>query len=87
VGFLIMAGAVRDIDWSDFTIAVPAFLTMLLMPFTYSITNGIGAGFIAYCVIKLVRGKGATVPAMMYAAAVAFVIYFVLPLVQRLLAA
>ncbi len=49
------------------------------MPFTYSITNGIGAGFIAYCFIKLVRGRGAEVHPMMYAAAAAFVVYFALP--------
>jgi AGZA family xanthine/uracil permease-like MFS transporter len=54
------------------------------MPFTYSITNGIGAGFIAYCFIKLVRGKGREVAPMMYVAALAFVVYFVLPLIQRL---
>jgi AGZA family xanthine/uracil permease-like MFS transporter len=86
VGYL-MSRVVRDIPFDDFEEGFPALLTLAVMPFTYSITNGIGAGFIAYCVIKLVRGKGATVPAMMYAAAVAFVIYFVLPLVQRLLAA
>ena len=86
VGYL-MSRVVRDIPFDDFEEGFPALLTLAVMPFTYSITNGIGAGFIAYCVIKLVRGKGATVPAMMYAAAVAFVIYFGLPLVQRLLAA
>jgi AGZA family xanthine/uracil permease-like MFS transporter len=86
VGYL-MSRVVRDIPFDDFEEGFPALLTLAVMPFTYSITNGIGAGFIAYCVIKLVRGKGATVPAMMYAAAVAFVIYFVLPLLQRLLAA
>jgi len=86
VGYL-MSRVVRDIPFDDFEEGFPALLTLAVMPFTYSITNGIGAGFIAYCVIKLVRGKGATVPAMMYAAAVAFVIYFGLPLVQRLLGA
>jgi adenine/guanine/hypoxanthine permease len=55
-----------------------------VMPFTYSITNGIGAGFVAYCFIKLVRGKGDQVAPMMYGAALAFVVYFVLPLIQRL---
>jgi AGZA family xanthine/uracil permease-like MFS transporter len=56
-----------------------------MMAFTYSITNGIGAGFVSYCFIKLVRGRGREVAPMMYAAALAFVIYFALPLIQRLL--
>jgi AGZA family xanthine/uracil permease-like MFS transporter len=86
VGYL-MSRVVRDIPFGDFEEGFPALLTLAVMPFTYSITNGIGAGFIAYCFIKLVRGKGGEVPAMMYAAALAFVIYFVLPLIQRLLSA
>ncbi|MEA2498099.1 MAG: adenine/guanine/hypoxanthine permease, partial [Actinomycetota bacterium] len=53
-----------------------AFLTIVVMPFTYSITNGIGAGFVSYVFIKLSRGKGADVKPMMYVAAAAFVIYF-----------
>jgi AGZA family xanthine/uracil permease-like MFS transporter len=56
-----------------------------MMAFTYSITNGIGAGFVSYCFIKLVRGRGGEVAPMMYAATLAFVIYFALPLIQRLL--
>jgi AGZA family xanthine/uracil permease-like MFS transporter len=86
VGFLLMR-QVADIDWADPAIAIPAFLTIVLMPFSFSITNGIGAGFIAYCFIKLVRGKGAQVPVMMYVAALAFAIYFALPLIQRLIGA
>ncbi|NUP68774.1 MAG: NCS2 family permease, partial [Nonomuraea sp.] len=50
VGFLILAGSVKEIDWADYTIAVPAFVTMVMMPFTYSITNGIGMGFITFVV-------------------------------------
>ena len=49
------------------------------MPFTYSITNGIGAGFIAFCLIKLVRGRGGDVHPMMYGTALAFVVYFASP--------
>ena len=58
VGFLMMQ-QVRGIDWDDLEIAIPAFLTIVLMPFTYSISVGIGAGFLAYVLIKLVRGKAA----------------------------
>jgi AGZA family xanthine/uracil permease-like MFS transporter len=86
VGYL-MSRVVRDIPFGDLEDGFPALLTLAVMPFTYSITNGIGAGFIAYCFIKLVRGKGGSVPAMMYAAALAFVIYFALPLIQGLLSA
>ena len=84
VGYL-MIRVVRDIPFGDFDEGFPALLTLAVMPFTYSITNGIGAGFIAYCFVKLVRGKGSEVAPMMYGSALAFVVYFVLPLIQRLL--
>lgn len=79
VGFLILAGSVRDIDWSDFTIAVPAFLAMVMMPFTYSITNGIGIGFVSFCVLRLATGRGREVPAAMYAVSAIFVFYYAMP--------
>ncbi|MEU3184540.1 NCS2 family permease [Streptomyces sp. NPDC006923] len=79
VGFLILAGSVRDIDWSDYTIAAPAFLTMVAMPFTYSITNGIGIGFIAFCVLRTAAGRGREVPVAMYAVAAAFVFFYAMP--------
>ncbi|GAA1845963.1 NCS2 family permease [Asanoa iriomotensis] len=75
VGFLMMT-AVRSIDWTDYEIAVPAFLTIVLMPFTYSISNGIGAGIIAYAVVKLARGKAREVHPLLYAVAALFVVYF-----------
>ena len=75
VGFLMITH-VREIDWDDLELAIPAFLTIVLMPFTYSITNGIGAGFVAYVFIKLARGKAAEVRPMMYVAAAAFLVYF-----------
>lgn len=79
VGFLIMAGSVRDIDWNDFTIAVPAFLAMVMMPFTYSITNGIGIGFVAFSVLRLATGRGREVPGAMYAVSAVFVFYYAMP--------
>ncbi|MGY2701746.1 NCS2 family permease [Nocardioides sp. HB32] len=75
VGFLMMQ-QVRGIDWEDLEIAIPAFLTIVLMPFTYSITVGIGAGFIAYVFIKLVRGKAAGIHPLMWVVAAMFVLYF-----------
>ncbi|MFI7454056.1 NCS2 family permease [Nonomuraea sp. NPDC049714] len=77
VGFLMMT-AIRDIDWTDYEIAIPAFLTIVLMPFTYSISNGIGAGFISYVLIKVVRGKAKEIHPLMWGVAVLFVVYFAL---------
>ncbi|MGW0900346.1 solute carrier family 23 protein, partial [Streptomyces goshikiensis] len=79
VGFLILAGSVRDIDWDDLTIAVPAFLAMVMMPFTYSITNGIGIGFISFCVLRLATGRGRDVPVAMYVVSAVFVFYYAMP--------
>ena len=56
VGVLMM-GSVKDIDWSDASVSVPAFLTMAMMPFTYNISYGIAFGLISYLVIKLFSGK------------------------------
>ena len=75
VGFLMMT-AVRTIDWSDYEIALPAFLTIVLMPFTYSISNGLGAGIIAYVVIKMAKGKFREVHPLLYGVAALFVVYF-----------
>ncbi len=75
VGFLMMQ-QVKGIDWDDLEIAIPAFLTIVLMPFTYSITVGIGAGFVTYVFIKLVRGKVATIHPLMWVVAALFVVYF-----------
>ena len=75
VGVLMM-GQVRRIDFSDFTIALPAFLTIVLMPFTYSITNGIGAGFISYVVLKVAVGRPRDVHPLMWAVSLLFAVYF-----------
>lgn len=75
VGFLMMQ-QVKGIDWDDLEIAIPAFLTIVLMPFTYSISAGIGAGFLAYVLVKLVRGRAAQVHPLMWVVAALFVLYF-----------
>jgi adenine/guanine/hypoxanthine permease len=82
VGFYMM-GVVREIGWDDYDDAIPAFVTMLVMPFTWSITNGIGAGFVAYVAIRLLNGRGRQVHWMLYLATGAFVLYFLLPLLER----
>jgi AGZA family xanthine/uracil permease-like MFS transporter len=84
VGYL-MTRIVKEIRFADIEDGFPALLTLTVMPFTYSITNGIGAGFVAYCFIKLVRGKAAAVHPMMWVATAAFVIYFILPGLRGLL--
>ena len=81
VGFFMM-GIAREIQWDDYEEAIPAFMTMLLMPFTWSITNGIGAGFVTYAAIKLLRGRGAQLSWMVYLTCAAFVVYFCLPLIE-----
>jgi len=84
VGFLMMQ-QVTDIDWRDLEIAIPAFLTIVLMPFTYSISVGIGAGFIAYAFIKLVAGKAGQVHPLLWLVAVSFVVYFAINPITDLL--
>ncbi|WP_316526826.1 NCS2 family permease [Kitasatospora brasiliensis] len=79
VGFLILANSIKEIDWADYTIAVPAFLTIVLMPFTYSITNGIGMGFVAFCILRVAAGRGREVPVPMYAVATVFAFYYLMP--------
>ncbi|MGW1145651.1 NCS2 family permease [Streptomyces sp. NPDC002454] len=79
VGFLILAGSIRAIDWDDYTIAIPAFVTMVMMPFTYSITNGIGMGFITFTVLRVAAGRGREVPAAMYAVSAVFAFYYLMP--------
>jgi adenine/guanine/hypoxanthine permease len=77
VGFLMMTQVV-GIDWGDMEIAFPAFLTIVLMPFTYSIAAGIGAGFIAYVVLKAARGRTRELHPLMWVVALLFVVYFTL---------
>jgi AGZA family xanthine/uracil permease-like MFS transporter len=75
VGFL-MAGLIKGIDFSDFEEGFPALLAIVLMPLTFSITVGIGAGFVMYTAIKVVRGKAAEVHVLMWVVALAFLVYF-----------
>ncbi|MGZ8758730.1 MAG: NCS2 family permease [Aeromicrobium sp.] len=82
VGFLMMS-QVKNIAWDDPEIAIPAFLTIVLMPFTYSITAGIGAGFITFVLLKVVRGKIREVHLLMWIVAVLFVVYFAIDPISR----
>jgi adenine/guanine/hypoxanthine permease len=76
VGYFMMA-LVREIDWADPGIGIPALLTIGLMPFTFSITNGVAAGFLAYTVIAILRGRLREVHWLMYVVSAVFVWYFV----------
>lgn len=75
VGFLMMT-QIKDIDWDDMGIALPAFLTIILMPFTYNISVGIGAGFITHVVIRVVQGRGKEVHPLLYFVSGLFMVYF-----------
>ena len=58
----LMAGGLTELDWHDITEYVPALLTVLFMPLTFSIANGIGVGFIAYVAIKVLSGRFKEIP-------------------------
>ena len=75
VGYL-MTHLIKGIDFDDFEEGFPALLTIVLMPLTYKITVGIGAGFVMYVLIKVVRGKARDVHPLMWVVALAFLIYF-----------
>ncbi|NPV43384.1 MAG: NCS2 family permease [Firmicutes bacterium] len=75
VGVLMM-GAVREIDFSDFSEALPAFMTIVIMPFSYSIANGIAAGLVFYPLIKVISGRAREVHPIIYILAFLFVLRF-----------
>jgi AGZA family xanthine/uracil permease-like MFS transporter len=76
VGSMMLKNVVQ-IDWDDMTEAIPAFLTLVMMPFTFSITEGISFGFISYALLKLVSGKGKEVPWLIYLFALLFVARYI----------
>jgi AGZA family xanthine/uracil permease-like MFS transporter len=75
VGFLMMT-QIKGIDWADYGIAIPAFLTIILMPFTYNISVGIGAGFVSHVVIRLVQGRRKEVHPLLLLVSGLFMVYF-----------
>jgi AGZA family xanthine/uracil permease-like MFS transporter len=75
VGFLMMT-QIKGIDWADYGIAIPAFLTIILMPFTYNISVGIGAGFVSHVVIRLVQGRRKEVHPLLILVSILFMVYF-----------
>lgn len=78
---LVVVGAmmmmqVSDIEWTDIAVAIPAFLTIIAMPLTYSIANGIGVGFIAWVIIHALSGRARKVHWLLWIVALGFVIFF-----------
>ncbi|MGB7980993.1 MAG: NCS2 family permease [Candidatus Nanopelagicales bacterium] len=75
VGFLMMT-QIKHIPFDDYTIGIPAFLTIIIMPFTYSIANGIGAGMVTYTLLQVATGRTRQVPVLMWIVSLAFMAYF-----------
>ncbi|GAB3759181.1 NCS2 family permease [Yimella radicis] len=83
VGFLMMQ-EVGEINWRDIDIALPAFLTIALMPLTYSITVGIGAGTLAYLLIKIIKGKWREIPVILWIISFCFFLYFAIDPIRQI---
>ena len=79
---VLMAGALKEVEWTDFEVAVPCFLTIAFMAFAYSISTGIAAGFIFYVIIQLAKGKVKEVHPILYGATFFFLVNFVLTALQ-----
>lgn len=77
VGILMME-SFKNIDWSDFEVAMPAFFVVTFMPFTGSISNGVAAGFVTYCLAKIVKKEAKDVHPIMYVVSALFLINFVI---------
>ena len=75
VGAMMMA-QIRNIDMGDFRVLLPVFLTVTVMPLTYSIANGIGAGFVSWVVLHALSGKVRTISPLLWVVAAGFVLYF-----------
>ncbi|MGY3126641.1 AGZA family xanthine/uracil permease-like MFS transporter [Agrococcus sp. UYP33] len=84
VGAMMMA-QIADIDFTDFRIALPAFLTIVVMPLTYNIANGIGVGFIAWVIVNAVSGRAKQISPLLWIVAALFVVFFVRGPLQALI--
>jgi AGZA family xanthine/uracil permease-like MFS transporter len=73
----MMMGPLREIDWNDSTISIPVFLTIILMPLTFSIANGVSFGVISYCAIKLLSGRAKDVHALLYVVAALLIVRYI----------
>jgi AGZA family xanthine/uracil permease-like MFS transporter len=80
----LMVTQIRHLVWDDMSLVIPAFLTIALMPFTYSITNGIGAGMISFVLLRVAIGRGRDVHPLMWLISAMFLVYFALEPLQQL---
>jgi AGZA family xanthine/uracil permease-like MFS transporter len=71
-----MMTQIKSVDWEDLGIAIPAFLTIILMPFTYSISVGIGSGFVSHVVIRFIQGRRKEIHPLLLLVSGLFMIYF-----------
>lgn len=74
---VLMSKALKDIEWERFEIAVPAFLTIIAMPLTYSIATGIAIGFVFYPITMIMQGRAKEINPVIYGLSVIFVLYFI----------
>jgi AGZA family xanthine/uracil permease-like MFS transporter len=81
----LMVSQIRHIDFSEFSIVLPVFLTIIVMPLTYSIANGIGAGFISWVLVRSLSGKAREISPLLWVVAVGFLVYFVRGPIEALL--
>lgn len=81
---VMMCGSLMDIDWRDLDVAIPCFLTVVGMPFFYSITDGLAFGFIAYFVVKLAKGKTKEIHPLMYVIVALFIVKYLLTALQTM---
>lgn len=82
----LMCAQIREINFKRFSSAMPAFLTLITMPLTYSIANGIGAGFIAWVVVNTAAGRYAKIHPLLWVVALGFLVYFARGPITALLA-
>jgi AGZA family xanthine/uracil permease-like MFS transporter len=71
-----MASQLRFIEWDNIEVAIPAFLTIIVMPLSYSIADGIAVGFIFYTLVKVLKGKFKEIDPFLYILSFLFVLYF-----------
>ena len=77
-----MASAIKEIDWADLEIAIPSFFTLTMMPFGYSIADGIAFGCISYTIIKVVRGKFKEIHPVMWVIVILFLLRYIFQALQ-----
>jgi AGZA family xanthine/uracil permease-like MFS transporter len=83
VGFMMVAH-LREIDFTDLLDGFPALMAIIVMPLTYSITNGIGAAFVTYVFLRVVSGRVRDIHPLLWGVTAAFVVYFAMPLIEAL---